>query len=196
MEKKVKVLLVEDDNDFAFLIRKTISNDGRLEYTGHAQGGYAAIKMAQQLRPDVVLMDLNLSGSEIDGVETAKEIKLTTGAKILLLTSCEQQEIVINASKRAFASGYIFKSQCKGLADTVYETAVSTTPQELFIKELLIAGLSPAERSVFDDMIDGRINTLTASSIKTIANQKTSIFKKLGVKSTSELTGIFRKWRL
>lgn len=44
--------------------------------------------MSQRLRPDVVLMDLNLPGG-IDGVAAARAIRLTTDARVLLLTSCE-----------------------------------------------------------------------------------------------------------
>ena len=147
MHKKIKVLLVEDDLDFVFLIKKMIEKDERLEYTGHASTKKTGIEMAQTQKPDIVIMDLNLSGSELDGIETAKEIRLTTDAKVLLLTSFEQPEIVLNASKKAFASGYIFKSQCRTLTETVYKTATSATPQELFIKELILAELTSAERS-------------------------------------------------
>jgi CheY-like chemotaxis protein len=74
---------------------------------------------ARSMRPDVVLMDLNLSGDDLDGIDAAKEIRLATDAKVLLLTSYEKPDVVIQAAKRAFASGYIFKSQCKTLADDV-----------------------------------------------------------------------------
>ena len=128
----------------------------------------------------------------MDGIEASKEIRLATDAKVLLLTSYEQPEIIINASKRAFASGCVFKSQCQTLTDTIHKTATSHTPQEQFIRELLMSDLTSAERSVLCDLLDGKIDTLSASSLKTIANQKTSIFKKFGLKSTSELVRVFR----
>jgi len=193
MLNKVKVLLVEDDQDFVFLIQKMIKRDGKLDYLGHASGRASGVEMAQSLKPDIVVMDLNLSGSELDGIEAAKNIRLTTDAKVLLLTSYEQPEIIINASKKAFASGYVFKSQSQILTD-IYKTATSHTPQEEFIKELLLGELTPAERGVVSNMLEGNEDTLSSSSLKTVANQKTSIFKKLGVKKTSELIRIFRSW--
>ena len=192
MNKKVKVLLVEDDRDFVFLIQKMIEKDEKLEYVGHADRKELGVQMAQTLKPDIVVMDLNLSGSELDGIEAAKEIRLTTDAKVLLLTSYEQPDTMLNASKRTFASGYIFKSQCGALADTVYKTATSRTPQELFIKELVLSELTSAERGVFNDLIEG--TAVAASSLSTVANQKTSMFKKLGVRNTDEMVRIFRRW--
>jgi DNA-binding NarL/FixJ family response regulator len=195
MDKRIKVLLVEDDNDFVYLIKKEIEKDDKLEYIGYASNKALGVAMARKHNPAVVVMDLNLSGSELDGIDAAKEIRLTTGAKILLLTSFEQPDIVIDAAKKAFASGYIFKSQCSTLlTDTIYKTAKSKTPQELFIKELLLGELTSAERGVLNDLIAGNINAAASSSLKTIANQKTSIFKKLGLKNTDELFAVFRDW--
>jgi len=191
MEEKIRVLLVEDDIDFVFLIKKLIKKDKRLESVGYAQSKVLGVELAKELKPDIVLMDLNLSGSELDGIEAAKEIKLSTGAKILLLTSFEQPDIIINASKKAFASGYVYKSQCQTLADTIYKTATSITPQELFIKEMIKNELTSAEQGVIKDMAAG---VMSVSSFSTIANQKTSIFKKLGIKSTDELVKVIKHW--
>jgi DNA-binding NarL/FixJ family response regulator len=192
MTNKTKVLLVEDDGDFAFLISKLIGEKEELEFLGHVSSRAAGVEEARKLCPDVVLMDLNLSGDDLDGIDAAKEIRLTTDAKVLLLTSYEKPEVVVQAAKRAFASGYIFKSQCKSLADDVYKTATSRTPQEVFIRQLLIDELSPAERSILDGLLAGDVEGHTASSHKTVINQKTSIFKKLGVKTTAELLRVFR----
>jgi DNA-binding NarL/FixJ family response regulator len=192
MDRNVKVLLVEDDRDFVFLIRKMIKKNKNLEYLGHAERKEHGIRMAQELKPDIVVMDLCLSGSELDGIEAAKEIRVTTDAKVLLLTSHEHPDIILNACKRAFASGYIYKSQCSTLADTVYKTATSNTPQEILIKEVVLSELTSAERGVITDLIEGHKSA--ASSSSTIANQKTSIFRKLGVRSTDELVDVFKDW--
>jgi DNA-binding NarL/FixJ family response regulator len=195
MEKQIKVLLIEDDSDFVYLIKKEIEKDERLKYIGYASNKALGTAMAREHNPAVVVTDLNLSGSELDGIDAAKEIRLTTGAKILLLTSFEQPDIVIDAAKKSFASGYIFKSQCSTLlTDTIYKIATSKTPQELFIRELLVGELTSAERSVLNDLITGNTKAAVSSSLKTIANQKTSIFKKLGLRNTDELFAVFRDW--
>lgn len=192
MNEKVKVLLVENDDDYAFLISKIITDDERLEYLGHVTNRAAGVEMSCKTNPDIVVMDLNLSGSELDGIEAAKEIRLKTGAKVIFLTSFEQPDIMIEACKRAFASAYIFKSQCRGLADVIYQVATSATPQEGFIKKLLLNELSPAEISIFYNILNG--DSDMHSSQKTIANQKTNIFKKMAVKNSNELIHLFKNW--
>lgn len=190
MGDKIRVFLVEDDLDFVFLLQKMIEQDSALEFLTYAENKIAGIEITKRINPDIVLMDLNLSGSELDGIEAAKEIRLTTNAKVLLLTSFEEPEIVINASKKSYASGYIFKSQFQALSDVIKQTVNSRMPQEQFIKELILSDLSPAERSVLNLML-GDGHDLKSTS-KTIANQKTSIFKKLGLRNTNELLHLFR----
>jgi len=192
MTEKIKVLLVEDDLDFVFLIRKMIKQDASLDYSGHAVSGKDGVTLAKKLLPEIVLMDLNLSKSDLDGIEAAREIRVSTDAKIILLTSFEQPDIIINASKKAFASGYVFKSQCQTLTDIIHKTAVSGTPQSQFIKELFLQDLTSAERHIVNIMLGA--DTSAQSTEKTIANQKTSIFRKLGLKNTNELNHIFRNW--
>ena len=192
MPEKIKVLLVENDADFVYLIKKMIEKEDDLVFLDYAEKKADGIMLALKYMPDIVLMDLNLTKNELDGIETAKEIRLLTSAKILLLTSFESPDIIIQASKQAFASGYIFKSQCQTLLDTIRRTAASHTPQELFIKELILQDLSHAERNVIQNILYG--DSEVHSSFKTIANQKTQIFKKLGIKNTQQLIHLFKNW--
>ena len=192
MIEKITVLLVEDDLDFVYLIRKMLERDSSLYFLGHVDNKTDAVNFAKRLSPNIVLMDLNLSKSELDGIEAAREIRLATDARVLLLTSFEQSKISINASKKAFASGYIFKSQCQTLTETIRKTARTQTPQGQFIREMILQDLTATERHIFGMML-GEDGT-TQSTEKTIANQKTSIFRKLGLKNRNELLHIFRNW--
>lgn len=192
MLDKIKVLLVEDDLDFVYLIEKMITSDDALDFIAYAENQLIGIELAKSLQPDIVLMDLNLSKNDLDGIEVAKEIRLATNAKIILLTSFEQPEIIIKASKQTFASGYVFKSQCQTLTDIIKKTATYHTPQEQFIKELVLQDLTEAERGVLDMLF--KTGFVLQSTVKTIANQKTNIFKKLGLKNTHELAHIFNNW--
>jgi len=183
---KIKILIVEDDPDFNFLLRSLLEQEEDFMLSGCAEAKDEAVKLAQEVQPQIVLMDLNLSPSDpLSGVEAAREIQLVSFAKVILLTSIEDPEISIEASKKAFASGYIFKRQFELISETIRKTAYGHTPQEDFIRALILSDLSYAERTVLDMMLGKDIKLL--SSEKTIANQKTKIFKKLGVKHTSEL---------
>ena len=187
---KIRILLIENDIDFVYLIRNTIEHTEDIHFCTYAETALAGLELARSLNPDIVLTDLNLSGNQLDGIGVSRKIRLSTNAKVLLLTSFEAPSIVISASKESFASGYIFKSQCRNLCEIIRETAAGTTVQERFIQELILQELSSAERTVFDMMLGRDVEIL--SSEKTIANQKTAIFKKLGLKNQHELLHIFQ----
>ena len=192
MDNKVKVILVDDDDDFATLFKKMITSDSRIDYLGRASNKASGVALSFETSPDIVVMDLNLSGIALDGIEAAKEIRIKTGIKVLLLTAYEQTEIILDASSRSFASGYIFKSQFQMMTHIIHRTVTSNTPEKEYIKELVLGKLSPAERRVLEDLINQNDNMISSPS--TINNQKTSIFKKLGIKNTKELLKVFSNW--
>jgi len=204
VDEKVRVLYIEDDEKYVERVAKRIKADGRLEYLGHALGKASGTTMARELQPDVVLMDLSLTNSDFygdEGIAAARIIRLATDAKIVFLTAHESPDIMKRACKAAFASGYIFKSQHKTYAEEIYNAATAeTTPQKEFIKQLVLNDLSPAEQAVLDGLVTGRIqgNTDTSSckgaSVKTIANQKTKILKKLELRNERELLHVFWNW--
>lgn len=185
MNNKIKILIVEDDEDFAFLIKQHIAKEDDIECVGIATNPNNAIKLACELLPQVVIMDLNLSISDFDGVEVSKDIRIQTGAKIIILTSLESAQAIEYAVKKAFASDYLFKSQFSILSDTIRHVAKGTTPHQILIRKLILEDLSVAERSILELMTGKNIEIKSAS--KTISNQKTSILKKLGLKNSNEL---------
>ena len=187
---RIRVLIVEDDDDFAYLIRDQLSRQDDMEVVGRAYDRRSALSLAQFLSPQVVLMDLSLSTAQMDGVETARDIRIATDAKVVILTVYEDPKVVLDASCRSFASGYVFTSQFALIPETVRTTARGTTPQECMILSLILDRLSPAERAVLDYIL-GRTPE-PVSSPKTMANQKTSILRKLGLHSQRELLHIFR----
>lgn len=185
---RVRVILVDDENDFASSFKKLIAPDKRLKFVCHASDRVSGVESACKLMPDIVVMDLNLSGFParvLDGIEAAKEIRIRTGIKVLFLTNLgeESENIVLQASKTAFASGYIFKSQFKNIADTLFNTVTSNTPQKTMIKALIRDGnnLTDAEKAVFSGLLEGDVHKYSRAEIKTIENQKTKVYKKLGI---------------
>lgn len=190
--EQIRILIVEDDEDFVFLICSTLEKNPDMEVCGVCLGSGEAVDEALQLSPDIVLMDLNLSGS-LDGIEAARKIRLATDARVIILTSLDDPDIITKAAARSFASGYVLKSQFSLLSETIRATAGGFTPQEHFIQTLILGALSPAERTVFDMMLGKKIEL--QSSPKTLANQKGSILHKLGLRSQQELEHIFHGGR-
>lgn len=192
--KKITIMIAEDDVDFIYLIKQLIATDLSLAFGGCATTKDAAVKLAYELRPDIVLMDLNLSSNTLDGIEASKQIRIMTDAKVILLTSFESFDTVIEASIKSFACGYVFKSQYETLIDCIKNTALGHTPQELLIESLILSQLTSAEKAVLKKILGKDIQLL--SSDKTIANQKTNIFKKLGVKNQKEISHILNHLNL
>lgn len=189
---KIGVMIVEDDIDFIFLIKETLLGAPEIEFLGYAGNKTQAVEMAIKLRPAVVLMDLSLSGPDMDGIEAAREIRLQTSAKIIILSSHEDERTVIDASTKCFASNYIYKSNYEAIVSGIMETARGRSVTELFIFGQITAALTVAEKTVFLHMLGD--NTPLKSAQKTIANQKTKIFEKLGVKNQKELVHIFSNY--
>ncbi len=189
MSNRIKVLIVEDDEDFAYLIRQQLIKEADFECIGLATNAKEALEMAYSLSPNIVIMDLNLSVSDFDGVEVAKDIRIQTGAKVIILTSLESEQAVEYAVKKSFASDYLYKSQFSLLCDTIRYATRGNTPHQMLIRKIILEDLSVAERSVLDLIVGKNIEIKSAS--KTISNQKTSILKKLGLKNTNELIKLF-----
>lgn len=188
---EITILIVEDDEDFQYLIRQAVGRESSMTVVGCCASPEDAISLSQSLQPDVVLMDLNLSGSASDGIEASRRIRMMTDAKVLMLTSFEDPDTVIQAAVRGLAHGYIFKSQFSLLVESIKKTAEGITPQQFMIRSLALSCLSPAEYSIFEMMMGKEVSL--QSSPKTIANQKTTVLKKLDLPSQNALIHVFQK---
>ncbi len=191
--KKLQIFTVEDDSDFAFLIQATLNREKDMTVVGHAANEEEAFQKLPGLSPDLVLMDLNLSSSPSDGILAGRRVRLETDARLVILSGYEDASIVVDACKQSFASGYLFKSQFEILPEGLRRMASGPTPQLALIRSLILSDLSAAEQTVLELMLGADI-TLRSSS-KTIANQKSSILKKLGLHSQEELFHLFRYYQ-
>ncbi len=103
----VKVLIVEDHLMVRMGLSLVLEKIGDIDLIGEAQDGLEGVRQAQNLLPDVVLMDIGLP--EIDGIEATKRIKETNPEiKVLMFTSRDNEDDVLSAFE-AGANGYIMK---------------------------------------------------------------------------------------
>ena len=181
----IQVLAVDDDPDFRYLLEQVISGQPDTQLTAVCKNGTEALQIALCGQPDIVLMDLELTGSKLNGVEAARRIRMETNAKIIILTGDDAPETTVRASVQAFASGYVLKSQFSLLLPTIRETAAGPTPQSNLIFAALLQRLTNAERSVCEQMLGREVELSSAS--KTIANQQTSVLRKLGLNDKQAL---------
>ena len=187
--KPIRVLAVDDDPDFQYLLEQTVGSQPDMELVAVCPDGVEACRAARHHCPDIVLMDLELIGSYTDGADAARCIRMQTTARVLILTADDNPETVIRASVHAFASGYVLKSQASMLLPTIRETATGPTPQSHLICAALLQALTVAERAVLRQMLGQEVQLY--SSAKTIANQQTSVLHKLGLPDRNMLRHIF-----
>lgn len=190
--EKIRILIVEDDQDFVYIIQKTIGVQQDFEIVSVCAEREDVMPSVRKYRPDVVLMDLHLGKSSMDGITISREIRITTNAKVLILTVYDTPDMVMKAAKAGFASGYIFKSQIYLLADSIRAVASGYTAQEYLIASAALSCLSEAELTVFQLMMGKDVPLRSAP--KTIANQKTRVLKKLGLDNQRELRHVFRPY--
>lgn len=185
----IRILVVEDDLDFQYLIQQSLAASSDFVLTACCRDGETACLAAVRDKPDIVLMDLALPSDPMEGVRAARRIRLETRAKVILLTSYDDPATVIQASVESFASAYVLKSQYPLLVPTLRATAGGPTPQSHLICSALLQRLTAAEQAVFHNMMGAAVDL--HSSAKTIANQQTGVLRKLGLSSKQQLRHVF-----
>jgi DNA-binding NarL/FixJ family response regulator len=104
--KTISVLIVDDHEVARAGLHRILETDKSLVIIGEASGGKEAIIMTQKLKPDVVIMDLRMSG--MDGITATKEIKRIQPQTAVLIFTLYDGDIVKEALE-AGASGYVLK---------------------------------------------------------------------------------------
>ncbi len=105
----VRVLIVDDQEPFRMAARMVVESTDGFEVVGEAETGEDSVRMAQELEPDLVLMDVNLPG--IDGLDATRQILRdgSDGVVVLLLSTYEEEEYAPRAAECG-AAAYIPKA--------------------------------------------------------------------------------------
>jgi NarL family two-component system response regulator LiaR len=106
--KKIKILIVDDHPMMREALMTALNEESDMQVVGEASDGIEGMKLAEERKPDVILMDLLMAG--VDGLEVIARIcELNPQAKILAVTSLEDEEKVL-AAIQAGALGYFPKT--------------------------------------------------------------------------------------
>src|SRR5690348_17600619 len=107
---KTRILLVEDSEHWLRFIRHTLCEDSLIEVVCEVADGFKAVRMAEKIQPDIVLLDIGLPG--LNGIEACGWIcRVAPLTRVVFLTEHRDSQIVQAAMNRG-AWGYVLKSDC------------------------------------------------------------------------------------
>jgi Response regulator containing a CheY-like receiver domain and an HTH DNA-binding domain len=192
----IKVAVVEDDLIFQKAITNFLNKQSDMIVVGVAANKNDAVALAKSIEIDIILMDINLSGNESDGIIAAMEISQFSNAKIIMLTGIDNASTVMDSFK-AGALHYILKENYIEIPSIIRLLHKNETPFKLLInefsrlkKEEQLQDLSSPEKEIFRLIEQGYTQAEIAQKLyktqNTIKTQIKSILKKLKVKNTKE----------
>ncbi|MBT2401656.1 response regulator transcription factor [Streptomyces sp. ISL-100] len=197
----MRVLLVDDHQVVRRGLRTFLEIQDDIEVVGEAGDGAEGVARAEELRPDVVLMDIKMPGT--DGIEALRKLReLANPAKVLIVTSFTEQRTVVPAL-RAGASGYVYKDvdpdALAGAIRSVHAGHVLLQPEvagALLAQEEGNGGtgrgsaLTDREREVLTLIADGRSNREIARALvlseKTVKTHVSNILMKLDLSDRTQ----------
>jgi DNA-binding NarL/FixJ family response regulator len=204
--KPINVLLVEDQTLMRQGLKTLLELEPGLKVIGEAGDGRTAVKMALQLRPDIILMDVQIP--EMNGVEaTAAICRGWPAAKVIILTTFDRDDYVFQGV-RAGALGYLLKDLP---AQKLYDTIRRVHAGEVFIQpEIasrtlraalhpgdLIEPLSDREQEVLVMLAQGIPNKEIADKLHlaegTVKNHVSNILSKLQVQNRTQAADLARR---
>ncbi|MEI8394299.1 MAG: response regulator [Rhodospirillaceae bacterium] len=99
---KKKVLVVDDSLMMRAIVMQIAASDERFEVVGEAANGKVALELAQTLKPDIILLDIEMP--EMDGIDTLKRLMLASKAKTIVISSVTRVATSISAEARRFGA--------------------------------------------------------------------------------------------
>ena len=202
----IRILIAEDHAIVREGIRMILGEEPDFDVVGEAKDGREALELAQQLAPDVIVMDISMP--RMTGIEATPQIRrLCPGTRVLILTMHEEESYVFQLL-RAGASGYVLK---RAAAQDLVEAVRSASRGEAFlypsvarnvVKDYLTRlqsgegrdrydGLTGREREILVLVADGLTNTQIGErlriSVKTVQTHRAHIMEKLDLHDRSLL---------
>jgi DNA-binding NarL/FixJ family response regulator len=162
---KYRILIVEDQTIVREGLRALLSLNPNFEVAGEAEDGREAIRLTENLRPHLVLMDLSLP--KTDGLNALEEVKRRfPKTKVLVLTVHRDEELIM-ASLDIGADGYALK-------DTTYADLTVAIKNVLGGKPYICPGIS---EKVIKGYLDGRKKLKASSPLMTLSSREREVLK-------------------
>jgi DNA-binding NarL/FixJ family response regulator len=195
----LRILIADDHPFFRHGIREFLNLASDIEVVGEATNGEEAITQAEELHPDVILMDVNMPG--VNGIEATRRIlHIYPHIRILVVTMFEDDATVF-AAMRAGARGYILKDaekenimraiQAVANGEAIFSPTIATRLIDFFATQAstlpkdIFPSLTDRERSILQLIARGQSNADIARELslssKTVYNYVSNILNKLQV---------------
>ena len=205
-DQPIRILIADDHPVFRFGLRALLEAQSDIVVVGEAESGAAAVQMAQSLRPDVVLMDINMPG--LNGIEATKQIMASATpprTAVLIITMFDDDTVF--TAVRAGTRGYLLKGaqgdetlraiRAVANGEVIFSPGVAAQMMDFFARgvpgvsyAMPFPELTPLEREILGLLAQGLSNGAIAEKLvlssKTVRNQVSTIFSKLQVASRSE----------
>ena len=120
----IRVLIADDHRLFAEALEAILSGDKRIKVVAHAGDGSEAVRLAGELRPDVVLMDISMP--VMDGIDAARAIRADRPDACILMLTGSNSRADVDRARQAGAAGYVTKDRIAAeLIDAIVEIGTS-----------------------------------------------------------------------
>jgi len=204
--RQIRVIIADDHRIVLEGLKALLQNHNNIDVVGEAENGLAAVELALQLKPDVLIMDLSMP--DMNGITAARKIlEKEPGIKVLTLSMHSDKRFVSRALREG-VSGYILKECASAdlveaintvvsgktyLSPQIVDFVISDYRKQLLDKEYCADSvLTKKEREILQLFAEGKttkdIAFLLSVSVKTIETHRSRIMEKLNMHSIAELT--------
>jgi DNA-binding NarL/FixJ family response regulator len=207
MSKK-RILIIDDHPLFREGLKAIIAADKRFEVVGEAGTGREGLTMAEQLKPDVALVDISLPDES--GMQLTRKLRnLLSRTRILIISMHSKIDYIVEAFQ-AGATGYVVKESAaerlvqgieavsageyfldSSISHEVVEKLMKSPVKEARIADVEYGTLTTREQEIMRMLAEGiskrEIADHLCISPKTVENHRANIMKKLGIHSAMEL---------
>jgi DNA-binding NarL/FixJ family response regulator len=201
-----RVLIADDHPLIRSGLRALLARESDFEVVGEAADGYQALELVEQLKPDVVMLDVSIP--RLNGIDVAQKISEKTPSTRIIIVSIHSDEGYVLRALKAGAKGYLLKASPEGdILNAVRAVAagqaylspeISRLLVEEYVREMRFRGvedsydlLSIREKEILQLLASGSTNRQVAElihvSLATVETHRTNIFQKLGIHSLPEL---------
>jgi len=203
----LRILIADDHEVVRAGVRSLLESQPDCEICGEAVTGRQVVALAQQLKPDVVILDITMP--ELNGLEATRQIRKVAPSVQILVLSVHESEELVREILTAGAHGYVLKSdagreltaaiQALRRHETFFTSRVAQIALQAYRNKKPAGAtppspgsvLTPREREILQLLAEGKSNKETASalgiSVMTVETHRSNIMRKLGAHSVAEL---------